>query len=314
MIIANTTKTDNVMETTKMPAPENKEISDKSMESRKSLLDYLFISGQLDEPMKSETYDDLRLSSMKNRYNLSEFYRFSECENVAVNHKYDITKINRKDKDYDVWYTVDKDGRKTTPYMHYNEDKIHYLANFYAKNGGDLSQYPFPDDEMTKDTYIGLVKTYAGKVIREAQIAKVFEDSGVDACVMKLDIKGEVYIETEDENKAEKLRENFLADKMATGLRTMIFGKSEYAKSMSNETKIYKSEQVGMRWSLYRHHGIVVDDLSINEEGEVEGLPEIFKDYDPLFFDIVKGGILSKESSNQIIGTFIYKDGKVYFQ
>ncbi len=134
MIIANTTKTDNVMETTKMPAPENKEISDKSMESRKSLLDYLFISGQLDEPMKSETYDDLRLSSMKNRYNLSEFYRFSECENVAVNHKYDITKINRKDKDYDVWYTVDKDGRKTTPYMHYNEDKIHYLANFYAKS------------------------------------------------------------------------------------------------------------------------------------------------------------------------------------
>lgn len=282
------------------------------IETKKTLLDYLFLTKRTTSCMKSDMYSNL--GQIKSTgYILSQFYRFQACEKAAEDFPYDADMTGKKD----VWRTTDEHGQKTTPYMYYDKNKLNYLINFYAGNGGDLSEYPFPEDEeMTQNAYKGLVKIHAGSVLDEALISGIFNASGVDSCTVTIDAKGEVNVVSDNEAISKELKEK-LMEQGAVGmaLRNIIYRRRAVSENMSSETRILKAEQTCTRWELYRDYGVLIEDLNINESGEIEGLPEeVYQDYgtNQIFYESIKSIIQGNESSDSIIGTFVYISGNVY--
>lgn len=283
-----------------------------AIEAKKTLLDYLSLTERTVSCMKSELYSNLG-QIKSSRYILSQFYRFQACENAVGNFPYDADMIENKE----VWRTTDEYGRKTTPYMDYDKNKLNYLINYYAGNGGNLSEYPFPEDEkMTQDAYKDLVKIHAGSVLDEALISGIFNDSGIDSCTVTIDAKGEVNVDSDNEAISKELKEKLMAQgTVGMALRNIIYRRRAVSENMSSETRSAKAEQTCTRWDLYRDYGVLIEDLSINEESEIEGLPEqVYQDYgtNPIFYESIKSIIRGNESSDSIIGTFVYISGNVY--
>lgn len=165
-------------------------------------------------------------------------------------------------------------GRQTTPYMKYNQDKVNYLVHYYLERGGDMETYPFENDsEETQTAYKHLAEFYAYQALEESRLRSAFEDSGIDIATITVDVKGEIKIESGDNYDPEKL-ENLKSKliesgKTATAFRNIIFREGQQYIGLSGEKKNELSSMYYTGWMLYRHYGLRVEDLAIMEDGEI---------------------------------------------
>lgn len=284
------------------------------VEQPKSLLDCCCISRQSETIMPSLCYtktgDYFDVCSKAVR-------QLDFCEKAQVGYPYEESKLGKED----VWITKDEKGR-TTNYFMPNQDKINYLVHYYMERGGDMSTYPFENDsEKTKRAYKSLVMTHASKAIEESRLKHVFEKYGISEGTIVIDAKGDVSIETDEDvslEKKESIKKQLMeAGRTADALRNMVFSESSRFVHLSSEKQIETDNMYYVGWILYRYYSVRIEDLSIAEDGSISGLPdEVYKKYDYQsltdFYDHIRQLIRRGGTSEDELGRFIYKNGKLF--
>lgn len=240
------------------------------------------------------------------------------CKMAENDYSFNETKLNAED----IWLSVDENGRQTTPYMKYNQDKVNYLVHYYLERGGDMETYPFENDsEETQTAYKHLAEFYAYQALEESRLRSAFADFGVDTATITVDAKGEIKIESGnqyDPDKLENVRRKLMeSEKTATAFRNIIFREGQQYIGLPGEKKNEISSMYYTGWILYRHYGLRVEDLAIMENGKISGLTQdVYNDYEyrsdsDFYKDIIK--LIEKGgSSEDEVGRIIYKEGNIF--
>lgn len=279
----------------------------------KSLLDYYLEDERAVDNIPSFLYTKSGISQ-----DLLNVKPLNYCKMAKNDYSFNETKLNSKD----IWLTVDENGRQTTPYMKYNQDKVNYLVHYYLERGGDMETYPFENDsEETQTAYKHLAEFYAYQALEESRLRSTFEDSGIDMATITVDVKGEIKINSGDNNDPEKL-ENLKSKliesgKAATAFRNIIFREGQQYIGLSGERKNELSSMYYTGWILYRHYGLRVEDLAIMEDGGISGLTEeVYNDYeyrsDSDFYKNIIKLIERGGSSEDEVGRIVYKEGNIF--
>ncbi len=303
----------------------------------RSLLDYCCISGRSKRAMPSQSYtakgDYSDSSYVRPKFEcmrvISQPYvdlnddcgvgarRLDYCDEAQAGFAYDESKIWEKD----IWITKDAKGRPTS-YFKWNQDKVNYLIHYYIERGGDMSTYPFEDDlDKTKGAYKSIVMAYASRAIKESRLKSVFEKGGISDGTIIVDAKGDVTIETEEEvsleNQEEIKKKLTEAGETATALRDVIFDQSPKYVGLSGEKKNETSNLYYVGWILNRYYSTRLEDLSIEEDGSIAGLPdEVYEkkgyQFQTDFYKRLKTLLRKGVKSEDEIGRLIYRNGKLY--
>lgn len=235
------------------------------------------------------------------------------CELIKEKYPYDESKLLKKD----VWIT--KVNGISTRYIKLNKDKVNYLVQYYAERGGDMSTYPFENDsEDIQRMYKHSAEEYGFCVMEECRLRKAFEDAGIQEATISIDVKGEITVDTADEQAdIEALKQSLKFERASTSLRNTIFSEGYKYNNLSSEEIVDTSAMYATAWQLYRYYGIDIDDLSIEKDGSISGLTdEVYEDYDcqthTEFYGFIKKLIRRGGSSSDEIGRIMYKDGKLY--
>lgn len=285
----------------------------QKMEPDKSLFDYYFVAKETESNIPSFLY-----TKDGNCRDLLNVKPINYCKMAENSYPFNDSRVESED----VWRTVDEKGRKTTPYMKYNKDKVNYLIHYYLERGGDMETYPFEsDDKETQTAYKHLVEFYACQAIEESRFRSVFVDSGIDTATITVDAKGEIKIEAKDHNNLEELEnvKKKLTEfgKAATAFRNIIFREGQQYASLPGEKKNELSSIYYTSWILYRHYGLRVEDLCIQADGSIAGLTEeVYNDYeyrsDSDFYKNIIKRIERGGSSEDEIGRIVYKEGNIF--
>ena len=186
-----------------------------------------------------------------------------------------------------------------------------------------MSTYPFENDsEDIQMAYKNSAEVYGFHAMEECRLRKAFEDAGIQEATISIDVKGEITVDTADEQAdIEALKQCLKSDRTSgrtsISLRNAIFNEGYKYNNLSNEESIDTSAMYATAWQLYRHYGIDIDDLSIEKDGSISGLTdEVYEDYDcqthTEFYGFIKKLIRRGGSSSDEIGRIMYKDGKLY--
>lgn len=185
-----------------------------------------------------------------------------------------------------------------------------------------MSTYPFENDsEKTKKVYKSLVMMDAGRVIEESRLKHVFEKSGISEGTIVIDAKGDVSIETDEdvslEEKESMKKQLMEAGRTADALRNIIFSESPRFANLSSENRLETSSMYNVGWILYRYYSVRIEDLSMAEDGSISGLPdEIYEKHDYQsqadFYDHIRELIRRGGTSEDEVGRFVYKNGKLF--
>lgn len=275
-------------------------------ESR-TLMDYITLSEKDALNFDDCTYSDfvrqimgLSKGKMITIGNLQQY-----AENVNFDFLYDVNKINDSEE------ILSENNGKC---LKINMDKVNYLINFYTKNGGDMSVYPFDEkEEWIERSYKFAVSLDGYNPITESKIKSTIESSGLNNVSFSIDAKGSILIEADDGAKADVLSD--LLNSIKNDLKSYLLRNGEYCKNMSSSNKSDFSDNWSSRIALYDRYGVVVESLKIEADGSISGLPEESAklcEENYLYAGNLKNAIKSSVSSDEIIGTFTYKNGSLY--
>lgn len=286
---------------------------EQNIKPDRSLLDYYLADERAKTVVSSFLYT--RSGTSQDLLNVKPL---NYCKMAENNYPFDENKLDKED----IWLTEDENGRKMTPYMRYNKDKVNYLVHYYLERGGDMRMYPFENDsDETRTAYKHLAEFYAYQALEESRLRSVFTDSGVDTATITVDAKGEIKIETKAYGNQEQLenvkRKLTEFGKTATAFRNIIFREGQQYAGFSGEKKIELSGMYYTGWILYRHYGLRVEDLSISEDGRISGLTEdVYSDYeyraDSDFYKNIIKLIEGGGSSEDEVGRIVYKEGDIF--
>ena len=126
---------------------------EQNIKPDRSLLDYYLADERAKTVVSSFLYT--RSGTSQDLLNVKPL---NYCKMAENNYPFDENKLDKED----IWLTEDENGRKMTPYMRYNKDKVNYLVHYYLERGGDMRMYPFENDsDETRTAYKHLAEFYA---------------------------------------------------------------------------------------------------------------------------------------------------------